>query len=80
MNIICLYACFRTYYFIYIFFVTLGTGSDWSTEELDFDKELDSSNKIDWNEDFEREYAFSTLVSLPFCVFFTLANIVVGKL
>ncbi|KAL4223249.1 Smg-6 [Mactra antiquata] len=37
--------------------LSTGTGSDWSTEELDFDKELDSTSKIDWNEDVERELA-----------------------
>ncbi|XP_053375984.1 telomerase-binding protein EST1A-like isoform X2 [Mercenaria mercenaria] len=37
--------------------LSTGTGSDWSTEELDFDKELDNTSKIDWNEDVERELA-----------------------
>lgn len=41
-----------------------GTGSDWSTEELDFDKELDNTTKIDWSEDVERELALQVCISI----------------
>ena len=41
-----------------------GTGSDWSTEELDFETGGDAGSRIDWNEDVERELALQVTICL----------------